>query len=973
MSEATAYSHHDDSIVGRDRERSGLGALLDQARNGNGCIVLVSGQAGIGKTSLARDMARRATDREMLALTGHCYDLSVTPPYGPWAQIVRGATRVVGLPDPPAALVSEEALRQSTSQQALFQELEDFLAAIAERQPLALILEDLHWADPASLEFLRSLGHQMSPWRVLVMVTYRDDELTRRHPLYDLLPALVRESPSHRIHLRPLDDRAVRELIAHRYSLDASDGERLCAYLRERAEGNPFFVGEALRTLEEEERLRLTDDGWVVGDLEHVGVPPLVRQVIDGRLNRLGRDARAMLEVASVIGQDVPFEVWAAASQEPGEALAMVAEHAVEAHVLEDAREGDRLRFTHALVREALYEGVLPPRRRALHLRVAEALMSSFGVAPDTIAYHLREAGDSRAVEWFVQAGVRAERAAWLTAAEHFTAALALMREYDIDPVQRGWLIVRLVRLLRFSDTDRCFRLLDEAAEYMHATGDAALAAYVDFCRAEVSGYTGKTRVHFAMTDQGIAVNALRHLSPADQQRLDELVERGIVVSDARLIATQAAGLSQYGRTAEAIELAHEVMNRSRIPPAEAPWALAVARTLTGEVIEARQAYRQARELFIALDDYSMAGSTALYELVLALMAYLTDDLDARKAIAAEGEAVWNRARGAQGNNPGLIHLPNLVVAGSWREAMGMLVSARSRQMTWNRRSFFSLTLAHVALARGDVSLAWTLVQEALPTDANKRPTQIVHVFELLAHQMAAAISFRTGDLEGARDWLESMEHWLTMSRAVFGRADTQLLWAQWRRASGDHEAARQTARQALETASTPRQPLALLRAHRLLGELATSAGDLPEAESCLRESLRLAEACAAPYERALTLIALAEQQLAAGQPAEAASLLDDARETCERLEARPALERISALALRLIATAAGSEYPAGLSAREVEVLRLAAQGLTNVQIGEQLFLSPRTVEHHLRSVYQKLDVSSRAAATRFAVEHDLI
>ncbi|HUG16528.1 MAG TPA: response regulator transcription factor, partial [Thermomicrobiales bacterium] len=126
-------------------------------------------------------------------------------------------------------------------------------------------------------------------------------------------------------------------------------------------------------------------------------------------------------------------------------------------------------------------------------------------------------------------------------------------------------------------------------------------------------------------------------------------------------------------------------------------------------------------------------------------------------------------------------------------------------------------------------------------------------------------------------------------------------------------------------------------------------------------------------YERALTLIALAEQQLAAGQPAEAIDLLGVAREICERLEARPALERIAALASRLAAPNVASEYPAGLSAREVEVLRLAAQGLTNAQIGEQLFLSPRTVEHHLRSVYQKLDVSSRAAATRFAVEHDLV
>ena len=466
-------------LVGRERERNALRAALTAAAGGHGQLVIVGGEAGIGKTTLARDLTREAEDRGFRVLAGSCYDLTNTPPYGPWLDLFAACRSDPETPPSPAAFAGGQ-LAQVTDQAALYSEVRGFFAALTERHPVLILLEDLHWADPASLDLLRHFGPYLNQWPLLLLVTYRADELTRRHPFFHQLPALVREADGQRLDLRRLDLNGLRELVDARVILPPDDRSRLVDYLDRHAEGNPFFTTELLRTLEEEGLLYQVDGRWSLARLDRVVVPPLLRQVIEGRVARLGEETRKPLAIAAVIGQQVPLVLWSRVATIPEDDLLEIVEQAVDAHLLEAMPDGTRVRFVHALTREALYDGVLAPRRRIWHGQVAEVLMAGAQPDPDEVAYHLQQAGDPRAWEWLERAGDRAQRAyAWLTASERFGAAAALLR--DVENQERTYcqLVFRVAYLVRFSDTARSIAALDEAERLAGRIGDAHLVAQI--------------------------------------------------------------------------------------------------------------------------------------------------------------------------------------------------------------------------------------------------------------------------------------------------------------------------------------------------------------------------------------------------------------------------------------------------------------------------------------------------------------
>ena len=963
-------------LVGRAREQVVMRQALTTALVGRGSLVLIGGAAGQGKSALAEALCQESRARDACVLVGRCYDLAVTPPYWPWSEIL---AELPTSTNPLHDLTHPDLAAGITSQFALLDQVLATLETAACKRPLVLLLDDLHWADPASIDLLRHVARKLATLPILALVTYRDDELTRRHPLYHVLPALVHEAPVVRVDLRSLDEAGVQALVGDRYQLTDGEAARLAAYLHGHAEGNPFFVLEVLHTLETDGHLRRTAEGWVVGPLTQFRVPPLLRQVIEGRLARLDEEARRLLEVAAVIGQEIPLALWATVAGMEDDTLVPVVERAAEERLLEDAAGSATVRLSHALVRETLYEGMLAPRRRLWHRKVGEALAAQHARPdPDVVAYHFQQAGDTRAVDWLIRAGDRAQRTyAWLTAVARFEAALALLDGGAGEAVRHGWLLLRLAMLRRFDKVRAGVAYLEEAERLGHLAGERALAAAALFNRGLIRCMSDD--VYHGVPELEAGVRALADLSPAERERLRVLDRLGDALDGANGQGELALWLAEVGRYAEAQTLAERLVAVSAMDHAgeaitddsrgDAYYALGWTYAALGYPEEAHRAFAQARVAFRAIGHRFMLGSAYGYEILLVTLPYGTDRLVERRRLAAEMLEVWEHLQAATSLPPRVVLLDLLLLEGAWAEARSLLLAAEA---PGGHLLFYARMLGRLAHDQGDHELAWAQVYVAFAQGPDTLlGASTSYAVEL--QRLAAHLAIDEGDLATARQWLEAHDRWLAWSGSVLGRAEALLGWAAYHRASSAPAPAWEAATAALTLATVPRQPLALLAAHRLLGELATREARWAEAEAHLEAALALADACAAPYERALTLLALAELREASGDRPTARTLIESVRMVCEPLGAQPALARAEAIAVRITSTpAVPASASAGLTAREAEVLRLLAEGLSNAAIAARLVVSPRTVNAHLTSIYDKLGVSSRSAAVAFAIDHGL-
>jgi transcriptional regulator with XRE-family HTH domain/tetratricopeptide (TPR) repeat protein len=919
-----------ETVVGREHEQGQLRRLLDEGFAGRGRLVLLGGEAGIGKTTLAGLLCRAALERGALVLTGHCYDLAVTPPYGPWLEITDQYPATPELPALPDVLRRGTGVGDLASQQALFAVARSFFAAVSARRPLVLVLEDLHWADPASLELLRDVARHVAALPLLLVVTYRIDELTRRHPLYQLLPLLVREAQPERIDLRPLDASDVQRLVAERYALAPGDQRRLAAYLGTLAEGNPFFVDELLRTLETERVLHVADDGWALGALDRTPVPALVRQVIEARLARWDDQARRLLEIAAVIGRRVPFDLWQSISAAGEERTLDVVERALEAHLLQVDRDDTRLQFAHALTHEALYEGIVPPRRRLWHRQAGEALAETPQPDPDAVAWHFQQAGDARAVDWLIQAGERAQRSyAWPMAIERFNAAVQLMEGDATRARERGWLLFRLGRLVRWSDPAAGVSYMEEAQQAATTSEDALLGAQTLFNLGLLRCYAGDPRRGIPELTAGVeAIDALPADLPVGNASsaawiVDALPGLAGKANEPHRVranhGTLAIWLATVGRYAEAIdmaeacvawrsgisardELANELRERAgAYQSADAYHTLGIAYAEVGRPDDARTALMRAAEMYDAIGQHGMVVFCVTNYLSLLTWPYRTTQLAERERLAVEVTAAWSRGQAAisAGLSPRFGEAVSLFLTGQWVEVRRLIDTIDPGLARLGRERLTSV-LGPILCNQGEYDSAWALVREVVPDGPATEPGGSAFDTASQFQRLAAELSLDEGDLEDARAWLDAHDRWLHWSGAVRGRAEGQLLWARYHLAAGDPAAARARAEESLAHAGEPRQPLALLAAQRVLGQLDTGAGRHADAERRLSESLALADACAAPFERALTLLALAELRASTGQDDAARSLLAEVRCICEPLGAAPTLARVEALAAQL-------------------------------------------------------------------------
>lgn len=968
-------------------------------------MVLLGGEAGIGKTALARDFAAEARRRGLFVLAGHCYDLTATPPYGLWLDLAARYRASDGLPQLPDSLQAER-LEHITNRPALYAEIQAFLAHVASSCPTVVVLEDLHWADTASVELLRHVARGLPTLPLLVVVTYRIDEPARDQPFARHLPALVRESDGVRLDLRPLNADDLRLLVANSCELGTADEDRLVAYLDRRAEGNPFYVTELLRMLEEQGVLYEHAHTWMLGEIDGAPVPPLLRQVIDERVARLGEAMRRPLEVAAVIGQEVPLDLWATLAAINEDDVLTIIEQAIEAHLFEAGSADTRVRFVHALTREALYEGIVPPRRRLWHRQVAEELATEGAASVDAVASHFKLAGDPRAPEWLIRAGERAQRAyAWSTAVERFAAAADLLRDVPGQEALRASLLYRCGRLQRYARPVQGIAYLTAAEALATAIGDHQLEADARYSRGLLRCYADDFRL--GLVEMAAGIEVLEAL-PVDSARSEAAiwfadalptheptVDQTSVAADsflhARGIHHRRGGLPWFlavpGRLVEAEEMGRAFVElAAQAPPpgvllladtAHAYHGLGIARAAMGQVQLARAAFAAARERYRHLDHHAAIAFTLLCEQRDVVLPFLTTDLEERRRIAADAEEALSRAGGALPDDvsPRRALLGLLFLEGQWSEAREVAGESPDHGTYCLRREVTSV-LGPLAFAQGDLDLAWEQVDTLLPDGPTTVPGGIVLLDALLLQRLAAALCQEAGRLSEAAAWLRAHDQWLAWSGALLGRSEGLAAWADYWLAAGDSARALGCAEGAVLAADHPLQPLARLVALRARGEAAMACGDGGIAEADFADALALADACAAPFERALTLLALAELR-ARERSVEITDLLDEARAVCERLGARPALARIDVLAARMNPPAAtqmpSGTHPFALTPRESEVLGLLAMGQTNAEIAEALFLSSGTVRNHVSTILGKLGAHTRTEAAALARDHDLI
>ena len=464
-------------FVGRRSEGDRLSAAWQSVASGTRRVVLISGEPGVGKTRLAAELARAAHEDGAIVLYGRC-DEDLGVPYQPFVEAFRPyvascdrdelAEQVARFGGDLARLVPELAERvpdlpgalradPETERYRLFDAVMCFLDRVTGTTPVVVVLDDLHWAAKPTLLLLRHLARAEWTGSLLLLGTYRESELSRTHPLAEMLADLRRGLAAERIALRGLDVREVEEFVeaAAGHDLDA-EGTWLARTLHDETEGNPFFMGQVLLHLVESGAIIERDGRWVRAiPADEIGIPEGVREVVGRRLARLGSETNAVLAAAAVIGREFDRDVLMSALDLDREAVLDALEEAEEANLITTGNgPRGRYSFVHALVRSTLYEEVPTTRRLRQHRRVGEALERDVDRHLDELAYHFAEAAalgeTAKAVDYGRRAALRAvERLAYEEAAISYERALASLDPDSVgDCEQRAELLLELGRVI---------------------------------------------------------------------------------------------------------------------------------------------------------------------------------------------------------------------------------------------------------------------------------------------------------------------------------------------------------------------------------------------------------------------------------------------------------------------------------------------------------------------------------------------
>lgn len=493
-------------LIGRETELGRLRAWLREAGRGHGRLVLLTGEAGIGKSRLLQEVAIVAARQGVRILAGRAYEAEQILPFRPWIDALRAGRVLADLEGPSSqVLPSRRELARLFPELAgpgapppitpeshvrLFELIDALVARLASRQPVLLVLEDLHWADEMSLRLLSFVGRHAVPRSVLVVGTARDEELADAPLLRQLLQDPSGAPTVEHLALPALSETSTARLVRGLARAGSSPSHlgRLTQEVWALSEGNPFVIVETVRALEE-------GPGPAAGS---VTLPHRVRTLLANRLDRLSPKARHLAAAASVIEREFSFPLLQGAAglsrQETAEGL----EELVRRRILEAS--GDRFAFTHVRIRSAIYGGLLLPRRQALHAAVGAALeqthVGRLAEAYDGLAHHFARADEpSKAFEYLVELGDKTARSYALEdAARLFREALAFVDRLPTEARDRRHvdLVYRLVHTLSLlGRSDESRNLLAGLEARVRSLQDPALTGLYHFWVAYIHGNMG--------------------------------------------------------------------------------------------------------------------------------------------------------------------------------------------------------------------------------------------------------------------------------------------------------------------------------------------------------------------------------------------------------------------------------------------------------------------------------------------------
>ncbi len=478
-------------LIGREAELSALEDALLSARRGQGGVVILGGEAGMGKTRLASELVRRAERLGCVVMSGGCTEAEVALPYLPFLEAIGNHLALVDV----ARLVSQlgpaaNELGQLfpqlgispgaggdpvTSKLRLFEAMLMLLTGAAGSEGLLLVLEDLHWADPATRELLDYLTRRLRSTNVLTLATYRTEELHRKHALLPTIQGWKRSGTVELVEVEPLATESVGRMLCAIFDQERVS-DAFTHFIRERSEGNPFVIEEMLKEAIDRGDIFRTEEGWDRKDLRELRVPPTVRDGILLRLERLAPEDAQVLSAASVVGRSFDVEVIASTAQISAEqAVDSLQRCVLNQLVEEDEASPGTYRFRHALTREAIYEDMITPRRQLLHARVAGVLQERGAPAAELAHHMLLARRDEAAVELCKAASEEAFRGlAYSDAASLLERAVPLVK----DDVERGRLLCRAGSIRwENQETAPARRLLEEGVETLEAAGEREEAA----------------------------------------------------------------------------------------------------------------------------------------------------------------------------------------------------------------------------------------------------------------------------------------------------------------------------------------------------------------------------------------------------------------------------------------------------------------------------------------------------------------